>query len=99
MLEYRESCGHIKDGWCIYCIELWKEAYEKGKRDMLVNKIGFMCRTDYEYELENATGGVDIYSSVNDLKNHKKCWEDCGIVKVEITFKEELKNDKASDSN
>lgn len=88
MLEYRESCGHIKEGWCLYCVQLWKEAYEKGKRDSLMNKkIGYLCKTDYEYELENAAGGVKIYSSVEDLKKNKNCWEDCGIVKVEIIMK------------
>lgn len=96
MLEYRESCGHIKEGWCLYCIDLWKEAYEKGKRDALINKKkGYMCGTDYEYELENASGGVKIYSSVEDLKKHKTCWEDCGIIEIELV----VKNDKTSDSD
>lgn len=97
MLEHRINCGHgSEDGWCDYCVELWKEAYEKGKKGAaLIKKTGYMCKTDYEYELENAAGGVEIYSSVEDLKKHKKCWEDCGIVEVELA----AKNDKTSDSD
>lgn len=89
MLELRESCGHIKGGWCNYCIELWKEAYNKGKKDSIIKK-GYMCGTDYEHELGVCSGGVKIFSSVVDLKNHKKCWCDCGIVEVEIVYKTNL---------
>lgn len=89
MLEYRINCGHgSEDGWCEYCTKLWQEAYSKGKKDALVRKFGYMCATDYEYELCHASGGCKIYSSVNDLKEHKKCWSDCGIVKVEIILLE-----------
>jgi len=42
MLEHRESCGHTEGGWCSYCIELWKEAYYKGKKDGVVGKKAFM---------------------------------------------------------
>lgn len=62
-------------------------------------KIGYMCRTDYEYELGSAGGGIEVYASVNDLKKHRKCWSDCGIVEVEVTLKKEVENDKTSDSN
>lgn len=93
MIENKENCPHLESGWCIYCVELWQEAYQKGKKDALVKKIGYMCSTDYDYELENASGGVKIYSSVRDLKNHKTCWEDCGIVEVEITLKKEENHD------
>lgn len=87
MIE-NKNCPHLKEGWCFACVEFYKEAYEKGRKDSLINKkTGFMCRTDYEYELENAAGGVEIYSSVDDLKKHKKCWEDCGIVEIELVEK------------
>ncbi len=89
MLENKENCPHLDNGWCLYCVELWQEAYSKGKKAGFSRKIGYMCKTDYEYELENASGGAEIYSSVNDLKKHRKCWSDCGIVKVEIILKGE----------
>jgi len=89
MLEHRESCGHTEGGWCSYCIELWKEAYYKGKKDGVVGKKAFMCVTDYEYDLESASGGCRIYPSETDLKKHSKCWAECGIVEVEVTLKKE----------
>lgn len=58
------------------------------------NKIAYICRTDWEYELENASGGTKLFSSIEDLKKHKSCWKDCGIIKVEIEFKEEIKEKK-----
>ena len=90
MLEYRESCGHIVDGWCDYCIKLWREAYMKGKKDKSIIKTGYMCNTDYEIELGSALGGIKVYSSIEDLKKSKKCWSDCGIVEVEIILKKEF---------
>lgn len=50
-------------------------------------KIGYLCSTDYEFELESAAGGVKIFSSINDLKKNRKCWEECGIIEVEIVQK------------
>jgi hypothetical protein len=87
MLEHRISCGHIQGGWCSDCVELWKEAYNKGKKDASATKRGYMCKTDYECELGIASGGCKIFASVGDLKNNKSCWEDCGIVEVEISCK------------
>lgn len=89
MLENKENCPHLEMGWCPYCVDLWKEAYNKGKKDGLARKIGYMCRTDYEYELGEAVGGCEVYPTIEDLKNHRKCWSDCGIVKVEIILRGE----------
>jgi hypothetical protein len=55
-------------------------------------KIGYMCLTDYDHELESASGGCKIYPSITELKKNKKCWQDCGIIKVEVVIKERLKN-------
>jgi|688.fasta_scaffold00614_56 hypothetical protein len=87
MLEYRISCGHIQGGWCSSCIELWREAYDKGKKDASIAKKGYMCKTEYECELGIASGGCRVFSSIEDIKNHKSCWKDCGIVEVEINYK------------
>jgi hypothetical protein len=55
----------------------------------MTKKIGYLCKTDYEEELENSSGGVKIFSSIKDLKKNKSCWEYCGIVEVEIILKEQ----------
>lgn len=48
--------------------------------------IGYMCGTDFQYELGAASGGNRIYPSVENLKEHQKCWEECGIVEVKVTL-------------
>ena len=50
----------------------------------------YMCSTDFDYELGNAAGGVEVYSSVSDLVESRSCVscpdEDrpCGIYRVEV---------------
>lgn len=48
---------------------------------------GYMCMIDWECELGIASGGNTIYSSVEDHKRCHPCWEECGIVEVEVRFK------------
>ena len=50
-------------------------------------KIGYMCRTDFENELEHASDGNKIFPSVEALKHHLHCVDMCGIVEVEVTLK------------
>jgi len=57
-------------------------------------KIGYMCKTDYEHELGSAVGGVIVYSSIEDLKEHKKCWQDCGIVEVLVELNLQVTKEK-----
>ena len=47
---------------------------------------GYMCKTDWDYEIGEAAGGTEIYASVEDLKNHRECVTSCGIVKVKVEF-------------
>jgi hypothetical protein len=53
-----------------------------------MTKTGYMCKIDYDHELGHACGGTSVYSSLEDLKEHHDCWEECGIVEVKITLKE-----------
>lgn len=46
----------------------------------------YMCQTDFDYELGNAAGGNVIFASLEDAKEHLKCWESCGIVEVKVTY-------------
>lgn len=48
----------------------------------LAHKVGFMCKVDYECELGKAEGVTPIYPSVGDLRKHRTCVDECGIVKV-----------------
>ena len=43
-------------------------------------KIGYMCKTDYEWHVEVGTFPVEMYPSIDSLKKHKSCFSKCGIV-------------------
>jgi hypothetical protein len=47
-------------------------------------KKGYMCSTDYDWELGNALGGSRVFPSIEDMKDHCSCWKGCGIVEVEV---------------
>lgn len=47
--------------------------------------IGYMCLTDFEYEVGGASGGNRVFPSIDDLKRCKPCVESCGIAEVRIT--------------
>ena len=51
-----------------------------------MKNIGYMCTIDFEDELGRASGGNIVYPSIKDLKEHHTCWEECGIVEVEVSF-------------
>lgn len=46
--------------------------------------IGYMCGVDWQHELGEASGGNTIYPSIEDLKRHRQCWKQCGIVAVTV---------------
>lgn len=48
---------------------------------------GYMCLTDFEYELGNASDGNKVFPSVDNLRHHMRCANVCGIVEVEVRFK------------
>lgn len=47
--------------------------------------VGYMCLTDWEYEIGNASGGNAIYPSIEDLLERRKCAEACGIIMVRVS--------------
>ena len=49
--------------------------------------VGYMCKVDFECELGMADGGNRVFPSVENLKKHRKCYDQCGIVEVEVSFK------------
>lgn len=50
-------------------------------------RFGYMCQTDYEHELSEGPT-CEIYSSIERLKEERKCVSECGIVKVLVTLVE-----------
>lgn len=57
-------------------------------------KYAYMCKTGWEWELGEALGGIDLYPSVEDLLENRKCAETCGIVKVKIQLSEVVQEPK-----
>lgn len=93
MLEQRQYCGHNPNGgWCDYCTQLWKEAYEKGIRESHNKKIAYICKTDYYHELGSALDPTQIFSSLESLKLHKKCWKDCEVFQIEMSIKKSIED-------
>ena len=43
----------------------------------------YICTTDWTCEMENDY--VKMFTSVEQLKKAKPCWEECGITKIKVT--------------
>jgi len=50
--------------------------------------MGYMCKTDFDYELGHADDGNKVYPSERALREHQKCVSTCGFVKVKVTLVE-----------
>lgn len=59
--------------------------------------IGFMCKTDFDYEMRGASDGARIYPSESGLRRERKCVDQCGVVAVRVTL-ERLVQDEDYDA-
>ena len=59
--------------------------------------IGYMCKVDYECELGAAAGGNVVYPIVEDLKERRRCVDECGIVKVAVSLVEVVQEENYGD--
>lgn len=57
-------------------------------------KYVYMCQTDWNWELGEAMGGAEVYCSVDDLKQERKCVSSCGVVKVKVELVEVVEEGK-----
>ena len=46
----------------------------------------YTCGVDYQHELGEAYPFTEVYPSIEALKEQRNCWENCGIVELEITL-------------
>lgn len=47
----------------------------------------YTCGVDWQHEIGEAPdleGKMPFYSTVKELKKKRTCWEECGIVEVEV---------------
>jgi len=57
------------------------------RKEKVTKKVGYMCETDFRFELGSSKNASQIFGSLESLKKHKSCWKSCGIIEVEITKK------------
>ncbi len=70
-----QSCGvEIKN------LHFFEHGYCAGER------VGYMCRTDFECELGEADDGSRVYPSLETLKEASPCVRSCGWVAVRVTL-------------
>ncbi len=56
-------------------------------------KFGYMCKTEFDWEVGEALGASRVYSTVEELKEKRKCTQNCGIVKVSISVVEVIQSE------
>jgi hypothetical protein len=49
-----------------------------------------MCTIDWEDERFQPMDGNRVYADIEDLKKDHECWNECGIVEVEVSFVREV---------
>lgn len=45
-----------------------------------------MCGIDWQYECGPGVNSPTLYETIKALKKDRICWEECGIVEVELTL-------------
>lgn len=51
-----------------------------------MHKYVYTCGVDYQEEIEQCK--VEVYPTIEDLKNNRSCWPQCGIVRLRIEIDE-----------
>lgn len=69
-----------------------KEEKDIGEREGFV--YAYMCLVDWECEAPFNAEGNRICYSIESLKRVRPCVEDCGIVKVKVSFVEVVQKGK-----
>lgn len=55
----------------------------KKKKKVKTVKV-YMCAIDWQHELGEVSDYTKVYSSPQALKAQHSCWQECGIVEVEV---------------
>jgi len=66
---------------------------------MVKKRMVYMCGINWETDLNNidlqsARNDIQLFESIDQLKEKKPCWKDHGIVRVEMTLKAVEEKDK-----
>lgn len=59
----------------------------KKRKKKKESKTGYMCGVDFQHDFcdDNAYYS-ELYGSISALKHNKRCFKECGIVKVTVTL-------------
>lgn len=52
-----------------------------------MSKTFYACAVDWQHEMGEADdleGKMPLYSSVEELKTERPCWDECGIVELKL---------------
>jgi hypothetical protein len=74
--------------------KFWHKVEQRLRKQV---RTGFMCMTDFDCELGNASGGTRVYPSLANLRQNSKCCKPngcCGIVQVTVTLKKVYRKDR-----
>ncbi len=61
-----------------------KQKLRKFYMTKLKTKKVYVCGVDWQHELGEVSDYTKVYSTVEDLKRQRSCWEECGIVELEV---------------
>ena len=59
----------------------------------------YTCGIDFQHELGEVLDYVKVYSTIEDLKRQVKCWEQCGIVELEVSLSKWVEPQKLWESD
>lgn len=45
----------------------------------------FVCGTDWQFECRDILSRTKLFNTIEELKEQKKCWQECGVVQLEIS--------------
>jgi hypothetical protein len=57
-------------------------------------KTFYACGVDWDHEMGEASdleGKMPLYSSIEELKEHRSCWTQCGIVEIKLELSKWVK--------
>jgi hypothetical protein len=57
-----------------------------------MTKIVYACKTTWDFDMGEDV--VKVYDSIEALKRDRTCWEECGIVELEVTLKNVIEEGK-----
>lgn len=57
----------------------------------------YMCKIEFEEDINDSVYGVTLYSSVKDLVRVHECAWECGILQVEVKVNSIMQKDKPED--